>query len=155
MEHLLTATPEISSAGVVIVSEQNRYLMQLRDDLPHVSFGGWWGLFGGAIEPGETPEEAARREVAEEIGLRVGAMSFLTSLAWDLRRQGLGIRLRHYFVTRCDEAVLEPLPVLEGAGKALMTYDAWMREPKALPLDLFALTLHERQTHRNTNGHKG
>jgi 8-oxo-dGTP pyrophosphatase MutT (NUDIX family) len=33
--------------------------------------GGYWHTIAGGIEPGESPEEAARRELAEETGLRV------------------------------------------------------------------------------------
>jgi 8-oxo-dGTP pyrophosphatase MutT (NUDIX family) len=44
-----------------------RYLLQERAG--SVDFGRTWGIPGGAIQSGEPPESAARREVAEEIGV--------------------------------------------------------------------------------------
>lgn len=41
--------------------------MQLRDNIPTILYPGLWGLFGGHIEAGETPEIAVVREIAEEI----------------------------------------------------------------------------------------
>jgi 8-oxo-dGTP pyrophosphatase MutT (NUDIX family) len=35
-----------------------------------------WGLPGGKIEPGESPEEAIRRECWEEVGIDIKEMSF-------------------------------------------------------------------------------
>ena len=35
---------------------------------------GRWTVPGGGLKPGETPEEAVRREVAEEVGLTLGAV---------------------------------------------------------------------------------
>jgi 8-oxo-dGTP pyrophosphatase MutT (NUDIX family) len=32
--------------------------------------GGYWHLVAGGVEPGETPAEAAARELAEEVGLQ-------------------------------------------------------------------------------------
>ncbi|SEL86412.1 NUDIX domain-containing protein [Streptacidiphilus jiangxiensis] len=40
-----------------------------------------WGCPGGVIDPGETPEQAAERELAEETGLRLRAGRLL-HLAW-------------------------------------------------------------------------
>ncbi|PAX53327.1 NUDIX hydrolase [Brunnivagina elsteri CCALA 953] len=42
--------------------------MQLRDNIPTILYPGYWALFGGHIEPGETPEVAVQREILEEIG---------------------------------------------------------------------------------------
>jgi 8-oxo-dGTP diphosphatase len=44
-----------------------RYLLQQR--AKSVDFPGTWGIPGGAIREGESPEAAARREVLEEVGL--------------------------------------------------------------------------------------
>jgi 8-oxo-dGTP pyrophosphatase MutT (NUDIX family) len=67
-------TPRRMSAGVILVDRQGRVLMQLRDDDPAIMFPGHWGLTGGAAHAGETPEEAARREVEEETGVRLGRL---------------------------------------------------------------------------------
>jgi NAD+ diphosphatase len=47
---------------------------------------GWpermYSLLAGFVEPGETVEDAVRREVAEESGVRVGAVRYLASQPW-------------------------------------------------------------------------
>jgi 8-oxo-dGTP pyrophosphatase MutT (NUDIX family) len=55
------------AAGVVFISPEGRVLLMQRDP-EEKNYGGHWGLPGGKAEGGETPEEAARREVKEETG---------------------------------------------------------------------------------------
>jgi NAD+ diphosphatase len=43
---------------------------------------GMYSLLAGFVEPGETAEAAVRREVFEEAGIRVGAVSYLASQPW-------------------------------------------------------------------------
>ncbi|WP_161880251.1 NUDIX domain-containing protein [Deinococcus alpinitundrae] len=50
-------------ASAVVQDETERVLLQRRGD------DGLWGLPGGGLEPGETFEQAARRELNEETGL--------------------------------------------------------------------------------------
>jgi mutator protein MutT len=45
----------------------DRFLMIRRSDL--VPVANTWSLPGGSVDHGETPEQAARREVMEEVGL--------------------------------------------------------------------------------------
>jgi len=52
---------------------------------------GAWDIFGGHIEPGERAQDALRRELDEELGIRAGALRLLGELAgeapepWRLR----------------------------------------------------------------------
>ena len=68
---LIGHRPVILNGSVVLLMDDlGRILLQHRDD-------GRWGLPGGLMEPGESFEETARREVREETGLTPGPMRFL------------------------------------------------------------------------------
>lgn len=56
-------------ATVLARDSEGRVLMQLRDDHAGIAAPGQWCLFGGAVEPGESLEQAARREFQEETGI--------------------------------------------------------------------------------------
>jgi len=43
---------------------------------------GRFSLLAGYVEPGETLEEAVRREVLEESGVRLGSVAYLASQPW-------------------------------------------------------------------------
>ncbi len=58
------------AAGIIIIDYQGRILLQQRTD------NGKWGIPGGALEPGETLEQTASREVLEETGLTVDSLHF-------------------------------------------------------------------------------
>jgi 8-oxo-dGTP pyrophosphatase MutT (NUDIX family) len=64
-----------SSARVVLLDEDDRLLMLKIHD-PSATRGpnpvpaDFWLLVGGGVKPGESHEEAARREVCEETGIR-------------------------------------------------------------------------------------
>jgi 8-oxo-dGTP pyrophosphatase MutT (NUDIX family) len=56
-------------AAAILIGSDGRLLLQLRDNLPHVSDPGKIGLFGGRREGVESFLECVVREVHEEIGL--------------------------------------------------------------------------------------
>jgi len=57
--------------SALLMNAQGAVLMQLRDDKPEIRFPGTWGLFGGSVDEGETPQAAIVREVSEELGYRL------------------------------------------------------------------------------------
>lgn len=70
-------TEPIIMAGVTIVvkNEKGHVLLQRRTDSLD------WGIVGGALELGETLEEAAHRELFEEAGLKAQELKFITVLS--------------------------------------------------------------------------
>ncbi len=54
----------LPAVGLAVFDDQDRLLLARHLD------SGFWATIGGAMDPGETPEEAALRELAEETGLR-------------------------------------------------------------------------------------
>ena len=61
----MPAKPEVA---IAILYQGDRFLLQLRDDIPTIAWPGHWAFFGGHLEPGESPEVAVYRELLEEIG---------------------------------------------------------------------------------------
>jgi len=107
---------------VVLVDEAGRVLMQLRDDIPTIADPGCWVNPGGEIDPGESPEDGARRELFEETGYRVGPLM----LAYErtlVRAKGSG-EYQYYFVGRYDG--VQPLTCYEGQELRFL-------EPATLP----------------------
>ena len=77
------------SVAMVIVSEEREVLLILRHDVR------FWALPGGAVEPGETFEEAAVREAREETGYDVHIERFVGEY-WRPQYPNGGDRIRIY-----------------------------------------------------------
>lgn len=55
----------------LVLTCRGALLTYLRDDFAHIPFPAMWDLPGGGIEPGESAEACALRELEEEFGLRL------------------------------------------------------------------------------------
>jgi 8-oxo-dGTP pyrophosphatase MutT (NUDIX family) len=114
---------EISAGGVVVRPSDTGH------EVCVVSDGRYWGFPKGMIEPGETPEEAALREISEETGIPRSALTLgapLPSSDYVYRRRDsdtLIFKRVHYFLVEAPaDTVLRPDPA-EIAEAAWLGFD--------------------------------
>ncbi|MGE0239840.1 MAG: NAD(+) diphosphatase [Parvibaculaceae bacterium] len=70
--------PRTDPVAIIVVRHRDSFLLGRQSSWAT----GRYSALAGFIEPGETIEEAARREVHEESGIRVGAVTYVTSQPW-------------------------------------------------------------------------
>ena len=73
------------AVAALLVLEDGRYIMQLRDDVPNIWYPGHWGLFGGGVDDREDEVAALRRELREELELEVNDARLFAIINYDLQ----------------------------------------------------------------------
>lgn len=141
----LTAGPKLlpsAAVAALMVTPDGRYLMQHRDDLPGIFFPGFWGCFGGAVEPGESPLDALRRELAEELAYTPRGAEHFATLGLDFSFAGHGLLPRHFFAVPVEPEELSTMRQAEGQGMALMPGADVPGLPLVVPYDATVIWQH-------------
>jgi 8-oxo-dGTP pyrophosphatase MutT (NUDIX family) len=130
------------AVAALILVEGQGYLMQLRDERPDIWYPGHWGLFGGAVDPGEEPLAALKRELHEELELEFAKAELFSRFDFDLGPTGLDRYYRSYYVVEITPADLAGLRLHEGAAMRVFSGEAILKEARVTPYDDFVLFLH-------------
>jgi len=143
------------AAAALLVLDDGRYLLQLRDDLPHIWYPGHWGLFGGSVDHGEDAVAALRRELREELELDMADARLFVSFEFDLTPVGLKKYFRAYYEVPVTLEAFGRLVLREGADMRALPGDEALALPRMSPYDAFALFLHYRRARLAGSRHAG
>jgi 8-oxo-dGTP diphosphatase len=92
---------------VILFDGDGKLVIYLRDDKLTIPFPNIWDLLGGGVEENETPEQAAVRELEEEVGVPVNEVHKVSEYVV------MGKWLFHIFRAKIDMSVTE-LTLTEG-----------------------------------------
>src|SRR3989344_1712553 len=102
-------------SGILIEKEDGKMLFQLRDNNPKIKNRNCWSLFGGGINNGEQPIDAAIRELKEELGLTIKKEQLRPLAVF------LGIKKRNYLFKLRLHKEIKKLNLNEGASMDFFT----------------------------------
>ncbi len=131
-----------NAVAALLLLDDSRYIMQLRDVKPHIFYPGHWGLFGGALDEGETEADALRRELHEELGFTPRNLSRFVRLDFDLSAIGAGKLYRAVYEVPVTQMEFATFALREGLACQALTPRDILTELRVTPYDSFAVWLH-------------
>jgi 8-oxo-dGTP pyrophosphatase MutT (NUDIX family) len=131
----------VDAAAAVIRTDDGRYLMQLRNRDRDIWYPGHWGCFGGAVDQGEGPFEALRRELREELELEISSARVVSRLDFDFEPVGLGKAYRIYYLVTIAARELRRLVLHEGERMEALSFAQVASGIPVVPYDAFAIHL--------------
>jgi 8-oxo-dGTP pyrophosphatase MutT (NUDIX family) len=119
--------------------------MQRRDDKPGLILRDHWAAFGGSVDPGESGEQAVRRELVEELEYSAREVAFVTELTISLPlTAGRRWDRMNFYAVPIMPGDVDTMVLHEGQEKRLFALEALLAEPKVAPWDLAAVLIHAR-----------
>lgn len=130
------------AVAALLVREDGRYVMQLRDAMPNIFYPDHWGCFGGAVDPGERPDAALRRELREELEFELPTAREFTRFDFDFRSVGHPKTSRIYYEVPVSDEAWRRFVLHEGADVQAFDGAELLARRKVSPYDAFALFIH-------------
>jgi 8-oxo-dGTP pyrophosphatase MutT (NUDIX family) len=136
--------PSNAVVGLIVVDDE-RYLLQLRSQKSGIFYPGHWGLFGGAVDDGESANQALVRELREELGIKVSDARYFTEFSFDFGFCGHGRVWRRYYKILVTAYTTETMVLGEGSEMRAFTAREILGLPRLVPYDAFAIWLDATQ----------
>ena len=92
---------QIEVVAAIIYDSEGRIFATQRG---YGDYKDWWEFPGGKMEAGETPEEALRREIWEELETRIVVEKFVETVEWDYPQFHLSM---HCYLCHAESGHLE------------------------------------------------
>ena len=131
-----------NAAVAILLHEDGRYIMQLRDAKIEIFYPGHWGCFGGAIDPGEDPVAALHRELHEEIEFHMGTSTRFTQFEFDFSALAQGKVSRAYYEVRVPDSAFKRFVLHEGQAVKAFAGAELLANHRVTPFDAFAIWMH-------------
>lgn len=134
-----------NAVAAILLLEDGRYVMQLRDPKPEIFYPDHWGCFGGAVDAGEVPEQTLRRELHEELEFSLSEAREFTRFDFDFTRLGQRSVYRIYYEVPVSAAAFSQFALHEGVQVRAFSAAEILSQPRVTPYDAFAIWMHYKR----------
>lgn len=110
-----------------------KFLFILRDNIPTIPYPNCWSIVGGGIEEGETPLEALKREIKEEIDAKVYNIKFIRERAIKFQFKNETKSVKGYLFVAHTDTEEKGIKVYEGQKAKYFTLDEIIKQKNTSP----------------------
>ena len=112
-----------SIVRIFLILPNGQIVAQLRDNIPGIASQGMLSTFGGGVDIGESPNQAAVRELEEETCLEKNyKMEFITTFVHQKTQNNQAVlQDNHLFLARIGN--IEAIEIKEGVGLVVLRKD--------------------------------
>ncbi|MGL5061681.1 MAG: NUDIX domain-containing protein [Microcoleus sp.] len=120
-----------SIVRIFLMLPNGQIVAQLRDNIPGIASQGMLSTFGGGVDIGESPQQAAVRELAEETGIKTDCqIEFITTFIYKkIREKREFSQKNHLFLVKISN--FEQIAIEEGVGFVVLRKDVDFRKVNA------------------------